>query len=378
MPSSGCSSDPRVAALRERAAALGFARCGIAAAGPAPGAGRLREWLGAGRHGEMGYMARTADDRADPRRLLPGVRSVLTLLANYWAGPEGPAPPGAGVVARYARGEDYHRVLGARLRRFTAALAEVLGATESFLSVDTGAVLEKAWAEAAGVGWTGRHTNLVSRDLGSWTFLGVVLTTADLPPDAPQGDFCGTCDRCLRACPTGAIVAPYQLDARLCISYLTIELRGPIPRPLRPLLGNRVFGCDDCLAVCPWNRFAREARDPALAPPRGLAFPDLVGLLRLGEEEYRERYRATALHRARRSGLRRNAAVALGNVGGPAAAGPLAEALGDPAPLVRGHAAWALGAVGGPVARGALAERAGGEADAWVAEEIGAALEAAR
>ncbi len=275
--------------------------------------------------------------------------------------------------ARYARGEDYHRVLGDRLRRFADALPALLGPGETFRSVDTGAVLEKAWAERAGIGWTGKHTNLVSRELGSWTFLGVLLTTAALPPDPPHGDFCGACDRCMRACPTGAIVAPYQLDARLCISYLTIELRGAIPRPLRPLLGNRVFGCDDCLAVCPWNRFATEARDPALAPPRGLAFPDLVSLLRLGEGEYRERFRRTALHRAKRSGLRRNAAVALGNVGGPGAVPPLAEALADPDPLVRGHAAWALGAVGGTEAKEALAARARVENDSFVADEIVAA-----
>ncbi|MHC5019967.1 MAG: tRNA epoxyqueuosine(34) reductase QueG [Planctomycetota bacterium] len=370
------------ARVRALARTHGFTQCGFAAAdAPAPGSDAFGAWLTQGRHGDMRWMERTAAKRSDPAQVLPGARAVIALLVDYGA----PAPPraaGSGVIARYARGRDYHKVVTARLKRLCAALADIAGGAHAFRwYVDTGPVLEKPWAQRAGLGWIGKHTNLVSSRLGSWTFCAEILTTLPLPPDAPHADRCGSCRRCLPACPTQAITAPYQLDARRCISYLTIELRGPIPREFRAAIGDRVYGCDDCLAVCPWNRFAaaaagHAAADPDLAPRPGQSFLDLTALLALTEADYAERFHGTALTRAKRSGLRRNAAVALGNTGGPAAVPPLVAALQDDDPLVRGHAAWALGRLGGDAARAALEARAAIEPDGWVREELTLALAA--
>lgn len=361
--------------IRSRARLLGFSACGFAAAQDAPGIAPFATWLAREQHGEMHWIERTAAKREDPALVVPGVQTVIALLANYGA-PEERRDSGSGVVARYARGRDYHTVLTQRLKQLCAQLHEIGGGTHAFrYYVDTGPVLEKPWAELAGLGWIGKHTNLVSRTQGNWTFCAEILTTLPLAPDPPHADLCGSCDRCMRACPTDAIIAPYQLDARRCISYLTIELRGAIPRGFRAAIGDRVYGCDDCLAACPWNRFAaaaadRAAVDPALAPRAGQSFPDLVELLELSETDYARRFHGTALTRAKRRGLRRNAAVALGNTGGARAVPPLTRALHDDEPLVRGHAAWALGRIGGATARAALDAQAAVESDGWVLEEI--------
>ncbi len=324
----------------------GFDEAGIAVLDPlraTPEAGRFTRWLARGRHGAMAYLARDPERRLDPGRVLPGARSILCVALNYWRPREEAAPaPGTGRVARYARGRDYHKVFAARLKDLERRLGEAFPGVRTRRYVDTGPVLEKLWAERAGLGWRGKHTNLVSRTRGSWLLLGEVLLDLELHPDEPGGDHCGTCTRCIDACPTGAITGPYRLDARLCISYLTIELRGSIPVELRPLIGDRVFGCDDCLEVCPWNRFAAEAREAGFRPRPGSAAPLLVELVGMSEAAFLARFAGTPVMRAKREGLARNACVALGNTGGPGAREALAAAREDPSPVVREHAAWAL------------------------------------
>jgi epoxyqueuosine reductase len=342
----------KTAIVRNLAREAGFQEVGVAvleSLDEAEEGRRYREWLAAGRHGSMGYLAREPERRLDPRRVLPGARSVICVALNYWEPAEeraAPAnlPPGAGGgrVARYARGRDYHKVFTARLKRLEALLAERFPEVGTRRYVDTGPVLEKLWAERAGLGWRGKHTNLVSRRRGSWLLLGEVLTDLDLAADPSETDHCGSCTRCLEACPTGAITGPYRLDARLCISYLTIEHRGSIPPELRPLLGDRVFGCDDCLEVCPWNRFAEASRVADFRPRPGSTAPLLAELAAMDEAAFRERFAGTPIMRARREGLARNACVALGNVGGPGAEEALTRALADPSPLVREHAVWGL------------------------------------
>jgi len=247
------------------------------------------------------------------------------------------------VVARYARYDDYHDVLGERLKLLTGFLDDVGGPDSRSLGyVDTGPLLERDLAQRAGLGFVGKHTNLISRRLGNWILLGEIITTLDFEPDAPEKNRCGTCTRCIAACPTGAITGPFQLDARLCISYLTIELKGPIPVKLRPAIGNRIFGCDDCLAVCPWNRFAHEGRMMKDRARQDLRQPDLVELLSLTEADFKRRFAGTPLWRAKRRGLLRNVCVALGNVGDESAIPALQRAAGDDEPLIAEHATWAL------------------------------------
>ena len=353
----------RSAIARDLAREAGFDEIGVAVLSPLAGTDdgkRYRDWIAAGRHGAMGYLSRDPERRLDPERVLPGARSILCVALNYWE-PEGggrapePSPaapdtapssgPGAGPrgrVARYARGRDYHKVFTAGLRRLETLLAERFPGVGTKRYVDTGPVLEKLWAERAGLGWRGKHTNLVSRRRGSWLLLGEVLTDLELDPDPPESDHCGTCTRCIAACPTGAITGPYRLDATLCISYLTIEHRGAIPAELRPLMGDHVFGCDDCLEVCPWNRFAEASRVADFRPRPGSAAPLLAELTAMDEAAFLRRFAGSPVMRARREGLARNACVALGNVGGPGAVEALTRALGDPSELVREHAAWAL------------------------------------
>jgi epoxyqueuosine reductase len=270
---------------------------------------------------------------------------VIVLAASYAAAepePERAGPP-PGVVARYARFRDYHAVLGERLEALAAFVNRLGGPdTRSRWYVDTGPVLEREWAQRAGVGFIGKHTNLISRRFGNWIFLGEILTTLELEPDAPEQNHCGRCTRCIEACPTRAIVAPFQLDARRCISYLTIELKGPIPPELRPAIGNRIFGCDDCLAVCPWNRFAREGQLMRSHARPELAAPDLLELLELDDAAFRARFADTPLSRVKRRGLRRNVCVALGNVGDAATLPALERAAADADPLVAEHARWAI------------------------------------
>jgi epoxyqueuosine reductase len=307
----------------------------------------MNRWLAQGWHGDMAYLARNASKRSDPQLVLPGARSLVALAASYGQKAEGedkgPGAEPTGVIARYARFADYHAVLGERLKTLAETVNRLGGPdTRSLGYVDTGPVLERDLAQRAGLGFIGKHTSLISRTLGNWFFIAEILTTAELKPDPPERNRCGSCARCLAACPTAAIRAPFKLDARRCISYLTIELKGSIPPDLRPLVGNRIYGCDDCLAVCPWNRFAREGRLMQPFARADLASGDLVGLLRLDEAGFRRRFDGTPILRARRRGLLRNVCVALGNVGDERALPALREAAGDPEPLIAEHARWAL------------------------------------
>ncbi len=340
-------------AVRRKALELGFDACRFAAAAPPDHAAEFQRWLAEGSHAGMEWMSRNADKRVDPQLVLPGARTVVLLAASY--GSSDPAknkntpPPSdqAGVVARYARGPDYHNVLRDPLRALAAWMDEQgRPGRPSLWYVDTGPVLERDLAQRAGLGFAGKHTNLISHDLGNWFLLAEILTTLEIQPDPPARNRCGACVKCIDACPTGAIRAPFQLDARRCVSYLTIELRGAIPEELREGIGNRIFGCDDCLAVCPWNRFAREGRllrDHAGAVPATL---DLRGLLRLDEPAFKARFGATPLARPKRRGLLRNVCVALGNVGSIEDLEDLEKARNGGDPLVAEHAAWAIGRIG--------------------------------
>jgi epoxyqueuosine reductase len=347
---------------------LGFERVAIGPADPPAHGGAFEAWLGAGHAGSMAYLERTRERRLDPRRVLPGARSVVACAAGYYQGARPDGPPG---VARYAWGEDYHVLLEPRLRALGDEVTRLAPGSSARAYVDTGPVLERDLAARAGLGWIGKNTMLLHPALGSFFFIGVVLTTAELAPDEPVPDRCGTCTRCLDACPTGAFIGPHVLDARRCIAYLTIEHRGAVPGELRPGVGGWLFGCDVCQDVCPWNRRAPATREPAFAPR---ALPDAGECLALDEAAYRARLRRSPLARPRRSGLARNAAVVLGNAGRAEAVPELARALRDPDPTVRGHVAWALGQLGGPAADGALREALAREADEGAREEIDRAL----
>jgi epoxyqueuosine reductase len=325
-------------AIKSRARALGFDACGITGADPARHADYYHEWTAAGRAGEMHWLARDPDRRADPRAVLPGARSLIVAGLNYWQ----PHPESRGRIARYALGEDYHEILLEKLEALARAIRD--GGAEARVYVDTGPVLEKPLAERAGLGWQGKSTMLIHRQLGPWLLLGEIITTLDLEPDAPGRDHCGTCDRCISACPTGAITAPYQLDARRCIAYLTIELKGSIPEELRPLIGDRVYGCDECLDVCPWNRFAqatREARFAASPFPAGET-DRLRELLEITPIEFKRRFAKSPILRVKRRGLLRNVCVVLGNIGTADDLPALRRAEMHDEPLVREHAAWAV------------------------------------
>lgn len=314
----------------------GFAAHGVCAPDAArKAAPRLQEWLEKGEHGTMAWMESRSAQRSNPRQLWPEVKSVLVVADTY---DSPPSPDGkTAQVAAYAQQRDYHDTVKRRLKRVASWLAET-AQVEVKVFVDTAPVMEKPLAEAAGLGWQGKHTNLVSRDLGSWFVLGVIFTTAELPVDAPHDDRCGSCRRCLDICPTAAFAAPYRLDARRCISYLTIELKDPIPRAMRPLIGERVFGCDDCLAVCPWNRFASDAAaNNALIPAL-----DLISLVRLSDSEFRELFRGTPLRRTGRNRFVRNVLIALGNRCDPSAISEVDQLLDDDSSLVRGAAIWSL------------------------------------
>ncbi|HUF57128.1 MAG TPA: tRNA epoxyqueuosine(34) reductase QueG [Thermohalobaculum sp.] len=334
------------ARLIEEARGLGFADVAITRPDGLADAGRrLRAWVGEGSHGEMGWMADRLDWRADPAALWPEARSVIVLADAYT--PD--ADPLAALAMRdraaisvYAQGRDYHDVVKKRLKRLGRWLiAEAGGEPAIKVFVDTAPVMEKPLAEAAGLGWQGKHTNLVSRRLGSWFFLGAIFTTLELEADRPHGDRCGACRRCLDICPTAAFPAPYRLDARRCISYLTIELKGPIPRAMRPLIGNRIYGCDDCLAVCPWNKFAAAAR-PDYAPREGMTGPLLAQLAGLDDAAFRARFSGSPIKRIGRARFLRNVAVAVGNSGLASLAGTALALARDEDALVRAHGVWAL------------------------------------
>ncbi|WP_267414826.1 tRNA epoxyqueuosine(34) reductase QueG, partial [Sphingomonas sp. GC_Shp_1] len=321
-------------AIKAKAAELGFAACGIARADAAPlTAARLREWLDEGRHGGMIWMEERAHHRGSPAGLWPAVRSVIALGVSYApaADPLRLADEGGiGRISVYAQGGDYHDVIKKQLKALGRWLAQTAGC-DLKVFVDTAPVMEKPLAEAAGLGWQGKHTNLVNRDHGSWLFLGAIYTTLDLAPDRGGRDTCGSCDACQRACPTDAFPAPYQLDARRCISYLTIEHAGPVPETLRAAMGNRIYGCDDCLAVCPWNKFAAAAHANLAFQPRAeLTAPALADLLALDDAGFRQVFAGSPIKRIGRDRMVRNAAYAAGNSGDPALAGVLQGLLGDP------------------------------------------------
>ncbi len=324
-----------------RALELGFSACRITACTAPAHAREFREWLAAGAAGEMTWMERGADKRCDPQSVLPGARSVIVLALNYWQGPSRRRVPGR--IARYAWGDDYHGLIEKKLEQLDLFLRENGGTQKCY--VDTGPVLERDFAAAAGLGWQGKSTMLLEQKLGTWFFLAAILTTLPLPPDPPQVGRCGSCTRCVTACPTGAITAPYRLDARRCISYLTIELKGPVPLELRPLMGDRIFGCDDCLDACPWNRFARASQESAFALRPALAETPLRDFLRLDEEEFRRIFARSPIKRIKRRGFLRNVCIALGNVGTAADLPALARAADDPEPLIAEHARWATGQI---------------------------------
>ena len=326
--------------IKEKARHLGFDLVGITTADSPTHSAQFRQWLADGFRGEMAYMARNAGKRIAPEQVLAGARSIIVVGMNYHSG-TGVSPVSAqamngrdarstGRIASYAAGaRDYHEVLGEKLRQLAEFVAGIW-------YVDTGPILERDLAQRAGIGFIGKHTNLINRQLGNWIFLGAVLTTLELPADEPEREYCGTCRRCIDICPTRAIVAPYRLDARLCISYLTIELKTSIPVELRPLIGDRVFGCDDCLEVCPWNRFAR------LSQFRPRELPALTEFLSWDEAKFKAFFAGTPMYRVKRRGFLRNVCIALGNRGDKSARPALQKALDDPEPLVREHAAWAV------------------------------------
>jgi epoxyqueuosine reductase len=330
------------AALKAKAAALGFDLCRIAPARAPEGAGaHLAQWLQLGRHGDMAWMDNPR--RANPLALMPQARACVMLGVNY--GPErdpleATRRPDVGAVSVYARHRDYHDVIKGRLKLLASWLASRAGGDVKVF-VDTAPLMEKPLAQAAGLGWQGKHTNLVSREFGSWLFLGAMLVSLDLPPDAAERDHCGTCRACLDACPTQAFPAPYQLDARRCISYLTIEHKGPIPRALRAAMGNRVYGCDDCLAVCPWNKYAQDAREAKLAAPHWRD-PPLAELAALDDSGFRARFAGSPIKRIGRDRFLRNVLIAIGNSGEPALLPHVRARLEDASALVRGAAVWAL------------------------------------
>lgn len=366
--------------IKEEAQRLGFALVGISPVVAPPHEKSFAEWLRNGLGGELGYMKRTEDLRRDPQKLVPWAVSVISVGMNYFTPPPRPESPNdtQGWISRYAWGDDYHDLVRQRLDRLLAKIKEIHTCpVEGRAFVDSGPVLEREIAGVAGIGWIGKNTHLISPEKGSWFFLGELFLGIELAYDRAIKDRCGKCDLCLKACPTGAFVGPYILDARRCISYLTIELKGAIPRHLRPLVGNHVFGCDICQEVCPYNVKAESTGEPAFQPRDGLYAPDLIPLLSLTEEEFRRRFKGSALLRAKRRGFLRNVAVALGNLKSREAVPALARALGDEEALVRRHAAWALGRIGTALSLRALAERLRDESDLEVKEEIEHAVEQA-
>jgi len=341
--------------IRARARELGFDLCRFTTAAAPDHAQQLEEWLAGGRHGEMEYLRRNAPKRMDPQLVLPGAQSAIVLAVSYFrAEPRPTVKPAShssgdasGVVARYAQYADYHDILADPLKQLTECVNQLGGPkTRSLWYVDTGPILERDLAQRAGLGFIGKHTSLINRELGNWFFLAEILSTLEIQPDKPERNHCGTCTKCIRACPTGAITAPFQLDARRCISYLTIELKGPIPVEFRRALGNRIYGCDDCLAACPWNRFAREGQLMRKHLRADLDTPELIDLLRLDQAGFKERFKGTPMLRTKRRGLLRNVCVALGNVGDMSALPALARATLDPEPLVAEHARWAIEEIG--------------------------------
>ncbi len=370
------------ARIKAHGVQLGFDLVGISRVQEPRHGDAFADWLRRAYHGEMAYMARTANQRRHPQQLVPWARSVVSVALNYNTAFSRGAAQGklCGWISRYAWGDDYHDVMQAKLDRLLAFVqTEAGGDVQGRTFVDAGPVLDRESGAHAGIGWFGKNTNLLSMTIGSYFVLGELFLSVELDPDRPVRDRCGQCRLCLDSCPTNAFVGPYVLDARKCISYLTIELKGPIPRELRPLMGTHIFGCDICQEVCPYNTKCRPTHEAAFQPRKGLHAPELIPLLRLTEAEFKTRFRGSPILRAKRRGFLRNVCVALGNLRRAEAVPALAEALaGDPEPLVRAHAAWALGRIGGQAAEAALDEALGHEPDAVVTEEIRLAAESAR
>jgi epoxyqueuosine reductase len=358
--------------LNDRATALGFDVLRVAAPDAIPEArARLDAWLALGRHGSMDWMAATPDRRADPATLWPEVRSIVMLGLNY--GPVSDplhtlAMRDRGAISVYARGRDYHDVIKGKLKELAGFLAARAGGDVKVF-VDTAPVMEKPLAQAAGLGWQGKHSVLVSRDLGNWLFLGAIFTTATLQPDRSETDHCGSCRRCLDICPTDAFPEPYQLDSRRCISYLTIEHKGHIAPSLREKIGNRVFGCDDCLAVCPWNKFAQTGREARLAQRDDFVAPNLSDLARLDDADFRERFAGSPIKRTGRDRFLRNVLIAIGNSGQIGLADEALRLVDDPSPLVRAMAVWAAGRLVPEAVRELAAGRRDSEVDPYVRTE---------
>ena len=337
------------AAIRKEAAAFGFGACGFASvAAPWEAGERLMQFIAEGRHGTMTWMEDTAQRRSHPRAMWPQANSAIVLGMNY--GPD--ADPlealkdrGRGAISVYAQGDDYHELIKKRLKALARWLVAETGC-ELKVFVDTAPLMEKPLAELSGLGWQGKHTNLVSREFGSWLFLGSVLTTLELEPDAPSGEHCGACRACLDICPTGAFPAPFQLDSRACISYLTIEHAGPVPLQYRAAMGNRIYGCDDCLAVCPWNKFAQEAREGALHARDHLRGPALADLAALDDPGFRALFSKSPVKRIGRDRFVRNVLYAIGNSGDAGLLGAARRLLDDPSDVVRDAAAWAVERLG--------------------------------
>ena len=358
--------------IKEEAGAQGFDLCRITHAGSIPeAADRLGTYLSEGHHGTMEWMEETRDRRGNPRTLWPDVRSIVMFGMNY--GPdEDPrelqARKDRGAISVYARNRDYHDVIKGRLKEIATRFAARAG-EDVKVFVDTAPVMEKPLAAAAGLGWQGKHTNLVSRSHGSWLFLGSLFTTADLVLDAPETDHCGSCRACLDACPTAAFPAPYRLDARRCISYLTIEHKGPIDPELRPLIGNRIYGCDDCLAACPWNKFAASASEMKLKAREDLKAPALSFLLTLDDAQFRSFFSGSPIKRIGRDRFIRNTLLAAGNSEDAALIGPCLNLADDASPVVRGMAVWALKRLMTPEDFERFARSRAGEEDPYVLEE---------
>jgi epoxyqueuosine reductase len=330
--------------LVSQAEALGLDAIGFTRLDDLPTNERLRAYIDAGHHGDMDWLAETVDRRADPRALWPEARTAIMIGHSYapLSDPlESLTDRSLGVVSIYAQGRDYHDVLKGKIKQLASSFAKASGADVKVF-VDTAPLMEKPLAARAGIGWQGKHTNLVSREHGSWLFLGAILTTAEMPVDAAEVDHCGSCTRCLDACPTNAFPAPYQLDARRCLAYLSIEHRGHIPTEFRKAMGNRIFGCDDCLAVCPWNKFAQASREVKYAAGSGAANPSLSEILALDDAAFRKRFAGTPVKRTGRDRVMRNALIAAGNSGDKQHLVVISERLSDASPLVRAMAVWAL------------------------------------
>ena len=350
---------------------LGFDGFGVTEPGTGKSAERYKEWLNQGYEGEMTYLSRNVEKRSDMNLIVSGVKSVVCLRTNYLTADKDMAfthDVNRGDISLYALNEDYHDVLAQRHRALEQKIKEEFDGCQTKVYIDTGPVLEKPLAQNAGLGWIGKHTNLITEGVGSWYFLSEILVDAVLENSEPALDHCGTCRSCIDICPTNAIVAPYVLDSRKCISYLTIELKGVIPLEFRKAMGNHIYGCDDCQIVCPWNSFAVKTDEEAFHERTETR--QLIELLCMDDEAFRKRFRKSPVKRTKRRGLLRNVAVALGNSGNPSAVAPLTDALADHEPLIRAHSVWALGELLGAQALAVLDANLADETEDWVINEI--------